>query len=1663
MVCIFVALPQPHEWHYNEDRKVADCVYQWQWKRMKSGRSGLDGATGQHSSGFQPLVPQQSSPSNVTPLSRHPTAISDIHAQLYSTHQQKRSQDRRDDPLGLVVLHSPPERTVDILFIHGLGGTSLRTWCRDRDLGNLWPQLWLPDELPTARILTFGYNANFSSRKEQTCYTIGDFAADLLFRMRYGESTPERLGQVPIIIVAHSMGGLVFKKAFVQSHLNSEFREITSMIKAVLFLATPHRGTDLAETLNKFLSSSIFGHTPKAYIAELARRSPTIDEMNESFRHHASKLRIFSFYETLSTAIGRLSVMILDKPTAIMGYHNETPTPLAANHHNVCKFTAPTDPNYLAVVGALRSIVDAVAPLSQNCTASEDDLNIIANFLGVSAAPEEDLALGSSARKRGTCRGFMESEEFTQWLGATSGQILWAHAPPGSGKSVISSCVVENLLESKTHCSYFFFKYGQRQKQSVSNMLRSIAYQTALGFSEFRQSLLELAKPGTHLSNADSMTIWKKVFLGNLANIRSERVLHWVIDGVDEADSSKQVVELMSGIADFKTHVRVLILSRPLPSICRAFQLARERAEVVEMALPNNLNDIRCMVAEEIDYLVSDDDEFKREAVNGIATRSQGNFLWASLVTKQVVKCHRRDQVKRVLESAPDGMDRLYDRMIDVVADLEADEDKDLAKILLTWAIYAKSPVTVEELSEVYPAKLKSILNLSHTVSQVCGQFVVINTQGRVAVIHHSAREYLKNAKRRPFPLDSEGANEELFGKCLVTLCNKNLRRNIKALKVPLFLPYASTSWMAHLDSCSPESDRVLDGLVRFFSGPSPLAWIQYLAMSGRLADVLGASAKLMSYIRKRKKVDADRSPLLQRLSDMSLLETWAVDLMKLTAKFGCHLSEDPALIYKCIPALSPTSSILHQKFNENPASVLSIGGLCNQEWDDCLARVSGSDGRALRLATSSLHLAVASDMPRGTLTVWDTGLFDEVKNFSLGEHVWEITFNKSGSLLGCYSLSKTTVWRTSDWSVQRSAINPRQERAITLEWDEADVLVMVSEQRRVYKLRDSEWNQLDPSLLDEPDVPEGTFLSTPSCVAFNADCTQIVAAYRSFPMSIWNLDPPEMTARLRRRPRQGQGAANSYTGDNKVVWHPSGAEVIGISGQIFKWNPTDNAYNNVKGDIGIIPHGLVCSPNGQVFLTMDVGGSVKIYDYSSMLLIYTLSSEDRINQIRFGADSLRFYDLRGSYCNIWEPNCLLRLAEAASEQTSDTSSTLDDSFWSDTEDTPSAAISFPASESRADSMPAITAVEPGRRCHDPIAHANEDGSVSVYDPVRRKKNEITKTRFRMAIECLAWSPKHDRLAYSLNHGATTVNSVSISNDLDCLMPVDAVYAEKKSPNQRGRTKQLLFDTTGSRLLIHGIKGSQVLSMSDGVVLAEVSLPGGQHARWRQHPYEPESLLCFRSAQVVAILDWSSLEQKASFTIGLASSLPVIRVRGSDVDGEPVTESRDGMSTGGRGADLSDQSIVTLDNILDGHSSQLLLLRTTTMHLNRFRYDISVLPTSQLYAAASNLGAAKPSHQSIEPLNLPPTLVSAIAYAIGVLPDNRLVFLDKRLWVCTAALPLPEGPVPKQVDIRRHFFIPRDWVTAQGLRLCRVLRDGTFLCPTKGEVAIMRGDLVQDW
>ena len=81
------------------------------------------------------------------------------------------------DPLGLRVVVPVTDAVADIVFIHGLGGSSRKTWSNTDDI--FWPQEWLrlDEAFRDVRIHTFGYNSGFI---KSNILDIQEFAKSLL-------------------------------------------------------------------------------------------------------------------------------------------------------------------------------------------------------------------------------------------------------------------------------------------------------------------------------------------------------------------------------------------------------------------------------------------------------------------------------------------------------------------------------------------------------------------------------------------------------------------------------------------------------------------------------------------------------------------------------------------------------------------------------------------------------------------------------------------------------------------------------------------------------------------------------------------------------------------------------------------------------------------------------------------------------------------------------------------------------------------------------------------------------------------------------------------------------------------------------------------------------------------------------------------------------------------------------------------------------------------------------------------------------------------------------------------------------------------------------------------------------------------------------------------
>ena len=167
-----------------------------------------------------------------------------------------------------------------VIFVHGFRGHPERTWLHkggancppevspgdqpderprkfqkvvntfelSRDRKSVyWPKDLLPENLPQARVLTYGYDTHLGhrfgpSRSQKSVY---EFANDFLLELEaVRRSEPTR----PLLFLAHSLGGIVVKEMLRQSYRYSKHQQHLQTIAiatvGVIFFGTPHSGAD---------------------------------------------------------------------------------------------------------------------------------------------------------------------------------------------------------------------------------------------------------------------------------------------------------------------------------------------------------------------------------------------------------------------------------------------------------------------------------------------------------------------------------------------------------------------------------------------------------------------------------------------------------------------------------------------------------------------------------------------------------------------------------------------------------------------------------------------------------------------------------------------------------------------------------------------------------------------------------------------------------------------------------------------------------------------------------------------------------------------------------------------------------------------------------------------------------------------------------------------------------------------------------------------------------------------------------------------------------------------------------------------------------------------------------------------------------------------------
>ena len=184
------------------------------------------------------------------------------------------------------------DRVADIVFVHGLRGSSHSTW-RSGKTGEPGHFFW-PEELaksaPHCGIWSVGYAAGITELGNPGMIIekrAGNLASQLTMR---------QMGDRPIIFITHSMGGLVVKSLIVNSELHADAarQRLVKSIRGLIFCGTPHRGSAFAS------AAGMLGASQK-HVREMEANAEPLDLLHDHFLawHRRDPIPVESYAESI--------------------------------------------------------------------------------------------------------------------------------------------------------------------------------------------------------------------------------------------------------------------------------------------------------------------------------------------------------------------------------------------------------------------------------------------------------------------------------------------------------------------------------------------------------------------------------------------------------------------------------------------------------------------------------------------------------------------------------------------------------------------------------------------------------------------------------------------------------------------------------------------------------------------------------------------------------------------------------------------------------------------------------------------------------------------------------------------------------------------------------------------------------------------------------------------------------------------------------------------------------------------------------------------------------------------------------------------------------------------------------------------------------------------
>ncbi|KAH6849741.1 hypothetical protein B0I37DRAFT_369747 [Chaetomium sp. MPI-CAGE-AT-0009] len=1515
-------------------------------------------------------------------------------------------------PLGLTLLHEPSEPRIDFIFVHGLFGGSRKTWSYSQEPGMFWPKEWLPNEVGFrhVRLHSYGYNSGGSRRK--SFLTVHDFAQALLADI-YNSPELRKNGDTPIVFVAHSMGGLVVKKAYLLAVNDPTYKSVGHRIHTMYFLGTPHRGSDSAQIARIIRYST--GHGSKAYINDLVPGSAVLNQINDEFRHVCSNVRLWSFFEGVPTAFGPLSSLVVEKESAILGLPGEHIQYVEADHRHLCKFESPISPNYMLLQRAFLTTIEELEAdgLFRRRDEYREQMKQVSSFLLVEQRPDPVLLAINEKQHQGSCQWLTANDAFQHWVNGPDrrgserllqqtsygleedARILWLTGRPGTGKSVASGHVVRYLEACNLDCSFYFFSHSDKAGSTIAALLQSLAFQMAESSYEVRRAIVSMIEDGVRVSHGDYRMLWNKVFVQGIFRLDSLKPQFWVIDAVDECSSNgaPALVAMLSKL-DHIAPVRVFMTSRPGGQLARSLTQENVPFKKLSTGQSGSLRDIQAFLQARCPRLQGT--ESHDMFLANLLSKSNGIFLWASLIVARLENIFSVEDMQETLQAIPSEMDGFYSRIADSIV---ASPSCELATCILRWVICSPRALTTGELAEAVKLDIdRTLVASSGQLEAITGHLIFVDSQSRVHVTHDTTSSFLTR-RREGLWIDLPVAHSKIAEVCLTALCGVDFapprtRRAAGSASKKSASPlsfYAAANFGYHLMHGSYSVDALLIQLNAFLRS-NVLAWIERLAESGSLSTLQQTSQMLKAYLARRAK---DHPPVSLEVQTVS---AWVNDIHHLVAAFHSGLLASPSSIHFIIPYLCPPASIIRQLFAK-PTKRLKITGPLDEDWSDRLTSYLFS-AETTSIACCERLLSVG--LKNGDIRIYDTagfGTFESVGTLVHGKKVRQLAFDPSSSFLASCSVRKLMLWDVRRSSGPSFPCLWAQDLDFTPDqviFDREGTRILLSDPARcaITSFEAVSGSSSEALLLhsaqdsDSSDGEEqmGSWAAAEH-VQIDSDQKLAALTYRNSLVSIWDLEAVEKVGNFER---DGYEGVYSSPPALDVAFNPvSELDLLAISykdGDVVLCNPwtleqTEKCHLRYSLVI------LASTSDGRILAGGAEDGFIHLLLFETLQPLYRIQPPDERSLLRglaFSANNLRFFEIRGQSCNVWEPLVLV-----PKDRSDDSSSEPQSEEAPPQEPRSSFAHAFQWRH-------AITIIQTTER--GLFFVGRQDGTVDICDG---SSGEVVK-KLRLhggfaRIKQLGWNDANNILLSLDANNRCIVSRLSFDKEPQATAILDH--------RERDIVRQALLSPDATSILLRTDAGLKLLAVARASVSAELAFPASFCS---SHPSSLSQLIAFQSGKV-HLFDWVSL--------GRLSPAEGIAVAGFQPPFEP-------------------------SNIMNGAwlgrpGSPYLVLCTDSSNRHQ--------PTCFAALDASKLA---PENREEADMQVLASHKIQVRMVVGVL-KHTLYFIDTMGWMSSVGL----KHLRQAAHYTRHFFIPPTWYIGGNVVIGVVAK--TAVAFARGEQLIM--------